>query len=284
MATTSINFIACSKDDDTEPNSENEITAPGNVADEEESREEQPAKPDDSANIHEYVDLGLPSGTLWATCNVGANSPADYGDYFAWGETEPVGNYGWETYKWCYGSFNTLSKYVLESESKIYGYFYCEICKESFQHSDDPEDKHEYTPIHFFDDKTQLESSDDAATVNWGSEWCMPTVEQITELVNNTILEWTTMINSKGVAVNGYLVKGKAEGYTDCSIFLPTTGFCDGISLYDAGRWGDYWSSTLNPDYACSAYNLDFSSDYINCYSYYRYYGLSVRPVRASAR
>ena len=64
---------------------------------------------------HEYVDLGLPSGLLWATCNVGADSPDDYGDYFAWGETETKSDYDWDTYKWCNGSENTLTKYCTKS-------------------------------------------------------------------------------------------------------------------------------------------------------------------------
>ena len=68
---------------------------------------------------HEYVDLGLPSGTLWATCNVGADTPEGYGDYFAWGETEPKEVYSWETYKWCNGDEYSMTKYCTNSQ---YGY------------------------------------------------------------------------------------------------------------------------------------------------------------------
>ena len=94
---------------------------------------------------HEWVDLGLTSGTLWATCNVGATAPEDYGDYFAWGETEPKEDYSWSTYKWCNGSYKTQTKYCTNSK---YG---------------------------TVDDKTELEPEDDAAFVNWGSTWRMPT-------------------------------------------------------------------------------------------------------------
>ena len=102
----------------------------------------------DTAETHEWVDLGLPSGTLWATCNVGANSPEEYGDYFAWGETTTKSSYSWSTYKYCKGSSSTMTKYCTSS---YYG---------------------------TVDNKTELEPSDDAATANWGSEWQMPSLEQ----------------------------------------------------------------------------------------------------------
>ena len=104
---------------------------------------------DDTLDGHAYVDLGLPSGTLWATCNVGASSPEEYGDYFAWGETEPKNDYNWSTYKYCKGSSTTMTKYCTSSS---YG---------------------------TVDNKTELEPSDDAATVNWGSNWQMPSLEQL---------------------------------------------------------------------------------------------------------
>ncbi len=72
-------------------------------------------KENDSPQTHEYVDLGLPSGTKWATCNVGASSPEDYGDYYAWGETETKSSYNWSMYKWCKGSSTTMTKYCTNS-------------------------------------------------------------------------------------------------------------------------------------------------------------------------
>lgn len=104
---------------------------------------------------HDYVDLGLPSGTLWATCNVGASNPWDEGDYFAWGETKPKSNYSRSTYKYANGDSNGLTKYCKDPD---YGY-------------------NGYT-----DSRTTLELSDDAATANWGSSWCMPTQAQFQEL------------------------------------------------------------------------------------------------------
>ena len=108
---------------------------------------------------HEYVDLGLPSGTLWATCNVGANSPGQYGDRFAWGETQPKETYDWSTYKWCNGSSNTLTKYC---ESSKYGY------------------------NGFTDALTELLPEDDAATANWSELWQMPSKIQFDELINSS--------------------------------------------------------------------------------------------------
>ena len=90
---------------------------------------------------HEYVDLGLPSGTLWATCNVGASKPEEYGDYYAWGETEPKEVYDWSTYRWCNGGRTSLTKYNTKSSYGI------------------------------VDNKTELELEDDAAYVNWGPSW-----------------------------------------------------------------------------------------------------------------
>ncbi len=187
---------------------------------------------------HEYVDLGLPSGTLWATMNVGANSPEEYGDYFAWGETAPKEVYNMGTYKWC--SSNGLTKYVTESRWGT------------------------------VDGKTELDLEDDAAYVNWGELWCMPTEEQIEELVYNCTCEWKT-ING----VYGQLVTGP-NGNT---MFLPAAGFRWDESFSDAGAYGYYWSRTLDI-YETHAYNLYFMSGYWNYNHGGRSYGYSVRAVR----
>ncbi|MBO7269682.1 MAG: InlB B-repeat-containing protein, partial [Bacteroidales bacterium] len=115
-----------------------------------------------SENDHEWVDLGLPSGLKWATCNVGANTPEGYGDYFAWGETSPKNDYSWSTYKYCKGSKNTLTKYNTDSN---YG---------------------------TVDNKITLDLSDDAARANWGGKWRMPTKAEQDELINNCTWTWTT--------------------------------------------------------------------------------------------
>ena len=99
-------------------------------------------------NGHEYVDLGLPSGLKWATCNVGASSPEVYGGYYAWGETEEKSSYSWSTYKWCNGSYDTMTKYCTSSS---YG---------------------------TVDNKTTLDPQDDVAHVKWGGRWRMPTLEE----------------------------------------------------------------------------------------------------------
>lgn len=198
---------------------------------------------------HEYVDLGLPSGTLWATCNVGANTPEGYGSYFAWGETSPKEMYTWTTYKWSGGSFNSLTKYCRES---YYGY------------------------NGFSDGKTELDPEDDAAYVNWGTSWRMPTTEQQQELVNNCTWTWTTRNG-----VDGRLVTGP-NGNT---LFLPAAGTYWSDTLNGAGAWGRYLSRTLDKSYSFYATYMYFTSDYLQGYNYdYRYEGYSVRPVRASQK
>lgn len=204
----------------------------------------------------EYVDLGLPSGTLWATCNIGADTPEDYGDYFAWGETkgynEGKTNFDWSTYKWCEGSESTMTKYCTNSS---YGY------------------------EGFTDDKTELDLEDDAAYVNWGPAWRMPSKEQFDELINNnyTTTEWTTQ---NGVI--GLKIMSKTNGN---SIFLPAAGLRDGSSLNayaDVGSFGIYWSRTLSSgDDSYDAGILNIDSSYISTSNDARLYGQSVRPVRS---
>ena len=191
---------------------------------------------------HEYVDLGLPSGTLWATCNVGASSPEDYGDYFAWGETEPKDTYNWSTYKWCNGSSDTFTKYCTSSS---YG---------------------------MVDGKTELDPEDDAAYVNWGEKWRMPTYYQLDELKTECTWTWT-MRNG----VNGRMVIGPNGN----SLFLPAAGY-HGTVFDDIGSRGGCWSRTLrypnNPTYA---YNLDFHSSGWGWYfAMGRAVGSTVRAVR----
>ena len=196
----------------------------------------------DIHNGREYVDLGL--SVKWATCNVGANKPEDYGDYFAWGETEPKSTYNFSTHKWCNGSYKTLTKY---SNEKKYGH------------------------KKFVDNKTTLELSDDAAHANWGGSWRMPTDAELTELHEQCTWTWTTQNG-----VNGYKVTSQSNGN---SIFMPAAGHRFDSSLRDAGSYGNYWSSSLQTDFPCAAYDLYFYSDNVNRSSYGRCYGRSVRPV-----
>ena len=192
-------------------------------------------------NGHEYVDLGL--SVKWATCNVGATRPEDAGDYFAWGETQPKSKYDWSTYKWCRdGRFDKQTKYCTNSN---YG---------------------------TVDNKTQLELSDDAARANWGGSWRMPTKAEQDELRNNCTWTWTTQNG-----VNGYKVTSKSNGN---SIFLPAAGYRPDSSLYDAGSYGYYWSSSLFAYSPSSAYRLSFDSSGVGWYiNGRRCHGQSVRPV-----
>ena len=189
---------------------------------------------------HEYVDLGL--SIKWATCNVGAETPEDYGDYFAWGEVEPKTTYDWSTYK--YGADrDQLTKYCNNSE---------------------------YGKDGFTDNKTVLDPEDDAVAVNWGGAWRMPTKAEQDELRNNCTWTWTTQNG-----VNGY----KVTGPNGNSIFLPAAGCMYDGSLYGAGSCGYYWSSSLDTGGPYLADCVYFGSDGVGWYYIDRYYGHSVRPV-----
>ncbi len=222
---------------------------------------------------HAYVDLGLPSGTLWARTNVGAETEFDYGDYFAWGETKPKEDYSWSTYPWYAQETVTTTDADGFIESATHTYL----------------DKYNTSSIYARpgttpDNKTTLEPADDAATANWGSEWCMPTYEQWSELNNssNCTWQWVTMTKADGTKVNGYKVSSTRN---DNYLFLPAAGCRYGSSLSSAGSYGYYWSSSLDSDDPLSAYYLVFGSGFHYWGSYYgRYYGQSVRPVRVSAQ
>ncbi len=175
-----------------------------------------------------YVDLALPSGTLWATMNIGAKSPAGVGDEFAWGETAPKNTYDWHTYKWCNGTYKTLTKYCTDS---YYG---------------------------TVDNKTELDLEDDAAYVNWGPEWRIPSREQIIELKNGCTSEKVTLNG-----VSGLLLTSKKNGAT---LFLPA------VRCWSRdGAYSDYKASYM---YVWDGELTWSSAD--------RYYGYSVRPVRVS--
>lgn len=196
-----------------------------------------------SYNGHEYVDLGLPSGTLWATCNVGANTPEDYGNYYAWGETTTKSTYSWENYGYCNGSSVSLTKY-------------CNISKLGNNG--------------FTDDLIILQPGDDAATVNWGGDWRMPTKEELRELFSNTTLIWTTKNDVYGmllIASNGN------------SLFLPAAGVRYENKLEETGRIGSYWSSLLDTGFTSMSWHLQFDSKESGTWWTSRSSGLSVRPV-----
>ena len=198
----------------------------------------------DAQQKHEYVDLGLPSGTLWATCNVGAANPWDYGDYFAWGEIETKTYYEWAYYKYANGNWNKLT-------------LYC--------------NKYSSGNKYFHDTRTTLEKFDDVAYINWGSDWCMPTQMQCQELKDKCSWTWTSRNNK-----NGYEVKGP-NGNT---IFLPAGGNYFGKENEHVGEYGSYWLSSIDTISPHNAHILWFTSTDISGSEHPRFKGLSVRPVR----
>ncbi len=184
------------------------------------------------------VDLGL--SVKWASCNVGAKSPEEYGGYYAWGETEEKTDYSWSTYKWCNGSYDNLTKYCTSSS---YG---------------------------TVDNKTTLDPEDDVAHVQWGGNWRMPTLDEIKELCDKCSWEWTE--------VNG--IKGqKVTGSNGNSIFLPAAGYRNGTEVHYRGSYGYYWSGTLYEYDSYFPYFLGFDSDDHGWNYYSRPYCRTVRPV-----
>ena len=189
--------------------------------------------------VPEAIDLGLPSGIKWGSFNLRASKPEEKGALYAWGETEPKDVYTWETYKWCVGNDHTLTKYCADSS---YGY------------------------NGFTDGKCDLDPEDDAAYVNLGGKWRMPTDDEWTELRENCTWSWTTQNG-----VNGYLVTGPNGN----SIFLPAAV----PEMSGAGSYVYYWSSSLStfrPNYA-GGVRFNFGNVYRGNFS--RYFGYSVRPV-----
>lgn len=198
-------------------------------------------------NRHDYVDLALPSGTLWATTNIGAIYPEEYGYYFAWGETSPKECYSWETYKWCDGTETSMTKYCISS---AYGQE---------------------------DGLSELLPEDDAAYVLWGEEWRIPSLAQLEELCSECDWTWTTMFG-----VNGQMVSSRSNGNY---IFLPAGGWIGETSYGVVGEKGYAWSRTINEEHCNGACYLGFTSSngtqYTNNY-YGRYGGWAIRPVRNS--
>ncbi len=196
-----------------------------------------------TVSIPTAVDLGL--SVKWASFNLGASAPEEYGDYFAWGETEPKEEYSWATYKFELGtgSNGPFSKYVTNS-------FYGTV-----------------------DNKSILEPEDDAAHVIWGGNWRLPTRLELIELHDSC-----TMINTTENGVRGLKFTSNVDGYTDKFIFIPAAGFRSGFSI-EAGSDGALWSSSLDTSYPYGAYNLDFFSGNASMWGNNRFRGFSIRPV-----
>lgn len=198
---------------------------------------------DSAVPIYEYVDLGL--SVKWATCNVGATKPEEYGDYYAWGEIETKTEYIWSTYKWYDGSSSSTTKY------------------------------------NNVDHKSTLDPEDDVAHVKWGGDWRMPTTTERRELLLNCTWTWYSSDNTEFNGVAGYKVTSNKSGYTDRSIFIPAAGKRTGTGLDEVGIVGYYWcSSAYNSDSAWSIFFYNGSVDG-NDWDYVlsRYWGCSIRPV-----
>ena len=204
-------------------------------------------KETEPANGQLYVDLGLPSGLKWAKCNVGAEKETDYGYYFQWGDIEDKSNANctWESYKYCNGSYDTLTKY---NTFPLFG--------------EKP------------DDKTKLDLEDDAAKAHMGSDWRMPTQTEIQELLENTENEWVEDYKRSGV--NGRKFTSKINGN---SIFIPAAGIYRDGSVDYVGSSGGVWSSSLKDEYPNLAWYLYFNSGDCYIYGSRRCIGRSVRGV-----
>ncbi len=196
-----------------------------------------------SVPVPEAVDLGL--SIKWASFNLGASVPEEYGDYYAWGETEPKNDYYWSTYIYWNQDKGQLIKYITESSWGV------------------------------VDNKTSLELSDDAAHVQLGGKWRMPTNKDWEELRNNCSWTWTTLNG-----VYGRMVVSNIPGYTDKWIFLPAAGsIVEHTILSNAGIQGFYWASSINANFSIYAWGVGFESDIVQPGTSFRYAGVSVRPV-----
>lgn len=210
-----------------------------------------------------YVDLGL--SVKWAKYNIGATSPEEYGDFYAWGEIEPyykagyarenpqahwkdgkTSGYAWPSYKWCNGQAGSLTKYC--SPGGNYGY------------------------NGFYDYLFTLEMSDDVARQKWGGSWRLPSSSEFKDLIDNCTWTWTTLNG-----INGYRVTSNISGYTDRSIFLPAAGKRYS-TIFDATYCGYYWSRSLYTE-SPLANSLDFTSKSVSRNHHDRFDGFSVRPV-----
>ena len=193
---------------------------------------------------HAFVDLGLPSGLLWATTNVGATLPADYGNYYAWGETEPKDKYYWNNYK--HGS-SKRTKYTTK------------------------------------DKLTTLEATDDAATVNWGSGCRMPTNAEFEELLASCTCKLTQLVNSQGESIYGYTVASKTDNsrfvFLPCAGYIQIDSV---YKANDGGfYWSSTFDATKEDDKNAYIISFALKGGVPSSTSSTRNFGYTVRPVTA---
>lgn len=197
---------------------------------------------DDVLSIHngfKYVDLGLPSGTLWAECNVGAATQYEYGDYFAWGETKTKNGFFWETYKYnvSVDDVNEFTKYSKNDKLNI------------------------------------LELVDDAANKHMGGKWHMPTLDQVNELIHKTESRWVNNYKNTGVAGRVFV------GVNGNKLFIPAAGLCQFKNNCNKQTHGYIWCSTLSPTPLNATYMYFDNRHHIYSHADWRFYGYSVRGV-----
>ena len=239
----------------------------------------------DAFNGHEYVDLGLPSGTLWAKMNVGANSETDYGLYFAWGETtgHPI--------KEVDGSW------VIDAPKQFIpdDYAFADVSTRTI------------TKYNASDNKTHLELTDDAAAANMGGDWHMPNIAQCFELFKETKNGFVTNAGAfteyawddtdfyssptdTTATISGWDTAGYFFFKSDVSdmnaaitsgdyLFIPAAGSCEQGEVYDVVDYGYVWTSTLDSQEVYTAFEFRFDSNGAGSDHGQRQIGLSVRGV-----
>ena len=201
-----------------------------------------------SYNGHDYMDMGLPSGTKWATCNIGANKPEQYGNYYSWGETEPKKSYSWRNY------LNVLDASFKDQNT-------CGTERDPLK---------EFVYPNF---KTLAGTVYDVAHVKWGGSWVMPSDAQFHELFNedHCTLGWVTQNG-----VNGFKVTSLVNGN---SLFFPAAGDMFDDELTDEGSFGSYWSATSTENSTFRANTQTFHNNDDRDGHYSRYIGMTVRAV-----
>lgn len=197
-------------------------------------------KPKPTMNNKGFVDLGLPSRTLWAKCNLGAEKETDFGKFFQWGDTQGYSGvdehqFQWSDYKWG-TSWDNITKYNVDD---------CE---------------------------TVLNNEDDPVFVATNGKFKLPTKEQLQELIDCTNHEWITIDGVKGMK---FINKNDETKY----IFIPAAGCCGDGGRYDVGSWGRVWSASRDESSTSSAWYLYFDAGYVVMLSYERCDGYSVRGI-----
>lgn len=200
-------------------------------------------KPTHSGELagHEYVDLALPSGNLWATCNLGSDDPNENGNFFAWGETDLKYYFEWDSYQWS-DSLMSLTKYCLHESQGV------------------------------VDNRATLEASDDAAAVRWGATWHIPSKEEWQELIDGC--EWRWVRNYDGRGMYAKMGTSKRNGNT---IVFPYTGYYSGDSFFSGD--GCFWSSSLCEEDNTKAYYMCVEVNHVGCRPFLRKMALTVRAV-----